>query len=212
RDRNPTVGTSADEMIISIRVVATADTLSAAETMVLADFAEIRGRLGGVVFGEGDATLQSAAASMLIAGKLTISTAESCTGGLVAVRLTDVAGSSAYMMQGFVTYSNASKARLLGVTEKLIEAHGAVSREVAAAMAENCRRVSGTDYAIGVTGIAGPSGGTAEKPVGLVYVALATPSETIVKELRLGENLRRDQIRDRTVKGVLNLLRLELMR
>lgn len=212
RDRNPTVGTSAAELIISIRIVAEADHAEACQGMIDADAMEIRKRLGDVVYGEVNESLASAVGRLLIERRQTISTAESCTGGLIAKRLTDVSGSSGYMLQGFVTYSNESKSRLLGVPAELIATKGAVSRETAEAMAERCRHSSGTDYAIAATGIAGPTGGTPEKPVGLVFVALASAGKTIVKELRLGDNLRREQVRDRTAKAALNLLRLSLIR
>ncbi len=212
RDRNPTVGTSAADLIISIRIVAEAPSPADCTTMLDADAREIRERLGHVVYGEADETLASCVSAMLLVSGKTIATAESCTAGLIAKRLTDAAGSSTYMMQGFVTYSNESKTRLLGVPADLIAAKGAVSAEVAGAMADGCRRVSGTDYAVAVTGIAGPGGGSPAKPVGLVYVGLATPEETVVKELRLGDNLRRDQVRDRSAKAAINLLRLRLMK
>lgn len=212
RDRNPTVGTSAAELIISIRIVAEAPSVEQCVAMLKADASDVRERLGVVVYGEAEDTLASRVGRMLIESKRTISTAESCTGGMIGKRLTDLPGSSAYMMQGFVTYSNESKSRLLGVPAELIAAKGAVSAEVAEAMARGCRERSGTDYAIAVTGVAGPTGGTVEKPIGLVYVGLATPGEVIVRELRQGDNLRRDQVRDRAAKAALNLIRLTLLR
>lgn len=211
RGRNPTVGTSAADLIITIRVNASGDTASEAQQRLDDDVAEIRRRLGDFVFGEGDETLAHAVAKLLIAGKRTISTAESCTGGLIAKQLTDVSGSSAYMIQGFVTYANEAKHRLLDVPMELIERHGAVSREVAEAMATNCRRISGTDYALATTGIAGPTGGTIEKPLGLVYIGLATPEGTEVVERRLGIGLPRDAVRDRTAFVALNTLRRKLI-
>jgi len=168
---------------------------------------EIRRRLGRAVFGEGDDTLADVVARLLIERGETISTAESCTGGLIAKRLTDVPGSSAYMVQGVVTYANEAKTRLLEVPERLIAGCGAVSPEVAEAMAANCRRLAGTDYALATTGIAGPTGGTPEKPIGLVYIALASRADIKVKELHLGDHLARHQIRDRAAKIALNLLR-----
>ncbi len=105
--------------------------------------------------------------------KLMLATAESCTGGLIAAALTGIAGSSDVMERGFVTYSNAAKTELLGVPKALIAAHGAVSAEVASAMASGALRVAPVDLAVAVTGIAGPAGGTAEKPVGLVYLGIA---------------------------------------
>ena len=104
---------------------------------------------------------------------LTIATAESCTGGGVAAALTSLAGSSDYVMGGIVSYSNAAKASLLGVSQEILETRGAVSEECARAMAEGARRAFATDFAVSTTGIAGPGGGTARKPVGLVYIALA---------------------------------------
>jgi nicotinamide-nucleotide amidase len=109
----------------------------------------------------------------LAAEGLTIATAESCTGGLVAAALTAIPGSSASVLAGFVTYSNAAKTKMLGVPAALLEAHGAVSAEVAQAMAEGALRESGADLAVSTTGIAGPGGATAGKPVGLVYLAVA---------------------------------------
>lgn len=211
RGRNPAVGTSAADLIISIRINARGPSPDEARRLAEADAAIVRERLAQALFGEEDDSLADAVARLLIARRETISTAESCTGGLIAKFLTDVSGSSAYLMQGLVTYSNEAKMRLLEIPRELIERHGAVSAPVAEAMAANCRRLSGTTYALSATGIAGPTGGTAEKPVGLVYVGLATPGEAIVKELRLGETLTREEVRDRTAKIALNLLRLKLL-
>ncbi len=210
--RNPSVGTSAGDWIISIRMDAQADSTDEARQLLNADAEEIRGRLGLAVFGEEKETLADAVARLLIDQCKTVSTAESCTGGLLAKWLTDVSGSSAYMVQGFVTYANEAKHRLLDVPMALIEAHGAVSPQVAEAMATNCRRISGTDYALATTGIAGPTGGTSTKPIGLVYIALATPEEILVKELLCGDSLPRRAVRDRAVKSALNLLRLRLLK
>jgi len=209
--RNPAVGTSAADLVISIRMNANASSPEEAKGLINADAAEIRRRLGHVVFGEKDETLAHAVARLLVDQGKTIATAESCTGGLIAKRLTDVSGSSAYMIQGVVPYANEAKHRLLDVPPDLIEAHGAVSPQVAEAMAANCRRLADTDYALASTGIAGPTGGTPTKPVGLVYIALADTAKTTVKELRLGETLPRQTIRDRTAKIALNLLRLRLI-
>ena len=212
RGRNPTVGKSAADLIISIRINAHGRSLAEASAMAEADARAVRDRLGISVFGEGDDTVQAALAKLLIETKRTISTAESCTGGLIAKRLTDVPGSSAYFIQSAVTYSNEAKERALCIPGEWIARHGAVSAEVAGAMAENCRRISGTDFALSATGVAGPSGGTAEKPVGMVFIGMATPSKTTVKEMRFGETLTREEIRDRTAKVAMNLLRLELLR
>lgn len=211
RGRNPAVGTSAADLVITIRINSHGRTAEEAASLSELDAAAVRERLGSCIFGEGDDRLETAVARLLIEQRRTVSTAESCTGGMIAKRLTDVSGSSAYFIQGFVTYANEAKIRLIGVSEDLIATHGAVSSEVAGAMAEGCRRTSKTDYALAVTGIAGPAGGSPEKPVGLVYVALATPDRTIVRELRLGDNLTRWEVRDRAAKGAMNLLRLELI-
>ncbi|NDF12754.1 MAG: CinA family protein [Proteobacteria bacterium] len=111
--------------------------------------------------------------------KLKVTTAESCTGGLLAGAITDISGSSVVFEEGFITYSNAAKSALLGVDAKLIAAHGAVSEAVARAMAEGVRQKTGADLAVAVTGIAGPTGGNAEKPVGLVFIATSALDETL---------------------------------
>jgi nicotinamide-nucleotide amidase len=211
RGRNPTVGTSAADLIITIRINSHAASPEAALQLIDADAAQIRQLLGRAVFGEGDDTISDAAARLLSAKKLTISTAESCTGGLIAKRLTDVSGSSAYMKQAFVTYANEAKVSLLEIPNTLISEHGAVSAEVANVMAANCRRISGTDYALSATGIAGPTGGTPQKPVGLVFIGLSGPNGAHVKEVRFGDTLTRDEIRDRAAKAAINLLRLNLL-
>lgn len=210
-DRNPHVGTSATDLIISIRINAEGADSAEARRLAEADAADLRQRLGAAVFGEQGETLAEAVGRLLLASGRTVSTAESCTGGLMAKRLTDVSGSSGYFRQGFVTYANEAKTRLLDVPEELMACHGAVSHEVAEVMAVHCRHLSNTDYAISTTGIAGPTGGTPEKPIGLVYVALASPVGCEVKELRLGETISREAIRDRTAKIAMNLLRLSLV-
>ena len=208
--RNPAVGTTASEGIISVRIVARADSAEAARRLAAQDVDTVRARLRSLVYGEDDDTLASVIGQTLIAQSATVSTAESCTGGLIGKLLTDISGSSAYYLGGFVTYSNEQKVAAIGVPPELIETHGAVSEEVARAMADCCHRTTASDYAIAVTGIAGPGGGTKDKPVGLVHIALATPQETTVKECRFSEQLGREAIRDRSAKTALNLLRLTL--
>jgi nicotinamide-nucleotide amidase len=136
---------------------------------------------------------------------LKIATAESCTGGLIAGLLTEIAGSSDVFERGFVTYSNDAKHELLGVPEALLKTHGAVSAPVARAMAEGALKHSRADVSIAVTGVAGPGGGTSEKPVGLVYIAAARGDETRVEEHRFGDP-GRNQVRLRTVEAALRLL------
>lgn len=135
--------------------------------------AGLRGLLPGRIYSEDGRELAEVVASLLRERRLTLALAESCTGGLVAARLTAIPGASDFLDRAYVTYTNQAKVELLGVDPKLIEAHGAVSEEVARAMAEGARRAAGTDLAVAITGIAGPSGATPEKPVGLVHLALS---------------------------------------
>ena len=153
--------------------------------------------------------LKDRAAALLDAYRrkgLKIATAESCTGGLVAALLTEISGSSAVVERGFVTYSNESKTELIGVPADLIAAHGAVSEPVARAMAEGALAHSRADVAVGITGVAGPTGGTATKPVGLVHFGLArTGAPTVHLERRYGD-LGRETVRLRAVEDALALL------
>lgn len=135
---------------------------------------------------------------------ITLSTAESCTGGMIGACLTSVPGISDYYGYGFVTYSNEAKQKLIGVSESTLAKYGAVSAETAMEMAEGALRVSGADIAVSVTGIAGPGGGTAQKPVGLVYVGFASNDKRIFKKLNLTGD--RDDVRRSTVMNVLELI------
>jgi nicotinamide-nucleotide amidase len=210
--RNPSVGTTASDAVLSVRINSFGRDDSEGARLVSDDVAEIRSRLGNVVFGEEDETLQGAVGKLLIRQGLTVATGESCTGGLLAKRLTDVHGSSAYFLRGMVTYSNQAKSDLLGVPSALIETHGAVSEPVARAMASGCRSAADVDIAISITGIAGPGGGNPpEKPVGLVFIGLADAKDVVVKRLLLGEHYSRNDIRDRACKTALNMLRLSIL-
>ncbi|HOB75907.1 MAG TPA: competence/damage-inducible protein A [Phycisphaerae bacterium] len=211
RGRNPTVGTTAQQTVIGVRIHVQGRTRAEAQALLDRDREEIRRRLGTLVFGENNDQLAAAVAALLFDKQKTIATAESCTGGLLAGRLTDIPGSSRYFLQGVVTYANEAKTALLGVPADLIARHGAVSREVAEVMATACRQRANADFALSVTGIAGPGGGTAQKPVGLVYIGLADAEGCQVTEHRLGDCLTRDEIRDRTCKAALNRLRLRLL-
>lgn len=141
---------------------------------------------------------------LLIAQKVMV-TAESCTGGLIAGALTSVPGSSSILYGGYVTYDNRAKIEMIGVPEDLIARYGAVSEEVAIAMAEGARTTSRTDLAIAVTGVAGPGGGSADKPIGLVHFGLARDEETMHREHRFGD-LGRDEIRQETVRFALEMI------
>ena len=142
---------------------------------------EVTARLNKYIFAYGEETLEEIVADLLKEKKLTIAVAESCTGGLITDRLTDVPGSSQYLERAAVTYSNAAKVSLLGVPAAIIEKHGAVSEETVRLMAEGVRKMAGTDLGLASTGIAGPDGGSEAKPVGTVYLALADATETICR-------------------------------
>ena len=166
---------------------------------------EIRRRAGQFVYAEGEEGMEEVVGRLLKRRGWRIATAESCTGGLVGHRITEVPGSSDYFERGVVAYSNRAKVELLGVPEELIRRHGAVSPQVAKAMAEGVRERTGVEVGLGVTGIAGPTGGTPEKPVGLVYIGVATPEEVRVKEFRfVGE---RSQIKFRASQAALDMVR-----
>jgi nicotinamide-nucleotide amidase len=183
---------------------------SDAETR-LTQFADsARPLLGDALYAEDEVSLEATVGQILTEQNKTIALAESCTGGLVAKRLTDVSGASQYVHSGLVTYDNAAKIDLLGVDASLIESHGAVSEEVARAMADGALSRCGTGCALSITGIAGPTGGTADKPVGLVWMAVAMRGqETLSKEVRLLGN--RHMIRERAAQAALNFLRLRLL-
>ena len=166
--------------------------------------------LGSHVFSRSGESLEEAVGALLKKRRMTLAVAESCSGGLISHRLTNVPGSSAYFLEGVVTYSNAAKTDLLGVPSELIERHGAVSSPVARKMALGVRKRARSDLGLAVTGIAGPAGGTPEKPVGLVFTALAWRGGTAVQESRfLGK---REQIKQQSAQKALDLVRRHLLR
>ncbi|MGN6556177.1 MAG: competence/damage-inducible protein A [Verrucomicrobiota bacterium] len=166
----------------------------------------VRARLGAHVYGDEDETLESVVIRLLSEHKQTLALAESCTGGCISNRLTNIPGASAVIKGAFVTYSNDMKQACLGVNAQTLAQHGAVSEAVAREMAEGARRVSGSDYAIAVTGIAGPSGGTAEKPVGTVFIAVASARSTEVR--RMLNPWDRVTFKEVTAQQALNQLRV----
>lgn len=166
----------------------------------------IENDFAGTVFSTDGSTVDDVVARQLTSLSWTIATAESCTGGLLAARLTARPGSSAYVMGAVVVYDNSAKIRLAGVASDLIETYGAVSREVADALAEGARTALGADVGVGITGIAGPDGGTADKPVGTVHLSIVTPTGRLRRELHLSGG--RDTVRQRTVVTALHELRL----
>ncbi len=212
RGRQPEVGITAHDATISFRITAVgtneAEALLSLEPTALL----IRERFAELIVGEGSDDVAEALVSHLVRTKATLATAESCTGGLVAHMITSLAGVSPYFLGGVVSYANEAKAELLGVSNELLEAHGAVSPEVAQAMAVGVRQRLGADIGLSTTGIAGPGGGTPEKPVGLVYLGLATANEVHTRRLEIGPDQPRDVIQRRSAKQALNWVRLHLLK
>src|SRR5215212_3420280 len=208
---DPSVAPLAGQGKVRLRITTRAATQEEAEERMAPVEREILARLGEYYFGEDEETLESAVGRLLEDNGATLALAESCTGGLLAKRLTDIAGSSAYFKEGLITYSNESKERLLGVPHETLLEHGAVSEPVARAMAEGARKLSGADYGLSVTGVAGPGGGTKEKPVGLVFVGLSDAEGTFAERLDLSAWARsRDAIRERSTNRAFDVLRLRL--
>lgn len=176
-----------------VRVVARGENPEEAREKLEAVVAEIRRRLGAIVLGEGERGLQEIVAELLAEWKKTVAVAESCTGGLLAAALTEIPGSSTYFLEGIVAYSNAAKVRELGVSPELLERHGAVSEEAALEMARGARARAGAELAVAVTGVAGPGGGTEEKPVGTVVIALDDAEGAVARRYQL----MRDRARNR---------------
>ena len=204
-ERNPNVGLLVSNYVITVKLTARAASTEEAAALNAGTEREIRGLLGDIVFGTDDETMAGVVARELMSRGRTIAVAESCTGGMIAEWLTDVSGISRSFLAGVVSYSDDAKREMLGVPGELLERHGAVSEPVAAAMAEGVRRRTGADVSVAVTGIAGPTGGTPDKPVGLVYIALADDSGVDVREC--GFHGTRDRIRCRTALTALDRVR-----
>jgi nicotinamide-nucleotide amidase len=209
KQKRPSVGLSATDTGVEVRILARETSRQRAGALLDRTESEIRKRLGDAVYGVDGQELEAVVGALLVQRRLTLSVAESCTGGLIGARITNIAGSSDYFERGVVVYSNRSKTDVLGVPADLIERHGAVSREVASAMAKGIRERAGTGLGLSVTGIAGPGGGTAEKPVGLVYIGLASADKVKVSEHRfLGT---RNQVRQRSAQTALDMVRRYLI-
>lgn len=201
---NPRIGYIVKPGEVHIRVTAQGRDESEAEQLVEEMVGKIEARLGEYVFACDDEEVEAKVGALLAARGYDIATAESCTAGLVAARLTEVPGSSEYFTGGIVAYANAVKEKVLGVPAAVLREHGAVSRTVAVAMAEGIRRLLGTTIGVGITGIAGPGGGTPQKPVGLVYIAVATPGGTEVREFHFPG--RRFAVRQGAVNAALKMV------
>jgi nicotinamide-nucleotide amidase len=208
RGRNPQINCTVHFGVITLHIIASALERSAAEAMAANDEKKLRGILGELVFGEGEETLAEVVGEQLTRSNKTVATAESCTGGLVAKLITDVPGASRYFKEGWVTYSNEAKTRELGVDPSIFSRYGAVSEEAARAMAQGARAAAGSDYSISVTGIAGPGGGSEQKPVGLVYIGIADKTGCSVQKFVFPHA--RDFMRLRSAQTALNLVRLKL--
>lgn len=209
RGRNPLVNCTVSEGVLTLQVVASGNDVQTAELLLAEQRGELERMLGTLLFGQGEQTLQKVISQCLRAGNKTLAVAESCTGGLIAKMLTDVPGASQFFNCGWVTYSNQSKIDHLGVSASIIDEFGAVSEPVAKAMAEGAARKSEADYAISITGIAGPDGGTAEKPVGLVYIGVLAEGDCRIYRYHFA-NVGRSSVRLRAAQTALNLLRLQL--
>jgi nicotinamide-nucleotide amidase len=210
RGHVPEVGITASDATISLRIFAQAPTPEEALRQVGPVEQTIRERLGDLVFGADAEELQDVVVRLLAEKRKSLAVAEGVTAGLVGQRLAQVPGASAWFRGGIVAYDNATKVRLLGVPEGLIEQHGAVSAEVAEAMAAGCRKLLHTDLVVSTVGIAGPGGGSIDKPVGLVYAGLAWEGGTTARASSWLAT--RGEVQSRTAKMALNLARLHLTR
>jgi nicotinamide-nucleotide amidase len=208
RGRNPLINCTVGYGVVTLYIVATAEDENKARQMAENDEKSLRNTLGKLVYGTGEQTLAEVVGEKLARNNKTLAVAESCTGGALAKLLTDIPGASRYFTYGWVAYSNRSKVSELGVPAELIDKYGAVSEQVARAMAQGARRKAGTDFAIAITGIAGPAGGSELKPVGLVYVSVDSDSGCETKRYIFSHD--RDFIRFRAAQTALNMLRLQL--
>ncbi|HEX8340716.1 MAG TPA: nicotinamide-nucleotide amidohydrolase family protein [Tepidisphaeraceae bacterium] len=216
RGRNPSVGTTVSGGAVSLRINARFDSVARAQAEMDDTVAACRAACGDLIYGEDGQSLAEAVAALLLSradvaagAPVTVATAESCTGGLLAKMLTDVAGSSAYFTQGWITYTNAAKESQLGVASATLVAHGAVSESVVREMAEGAAARAGAGVALSISGIAGPGGGTETKPVGTVCIALAHAGGTDARTFQFPGD--RETVRDRAAKMALSMLRFHLL-
>jgi nicotinamide-nucleotide amidase len=206
---NPVTTILFNQSEIEIHLTARGRTEKEANDLLDRLSAQIEERLGNAVFSFAGEKMEEVVGLKLVLGGYTLSVAESCTGGLLAQRITEVPGSSKYFIEGVVAYANDAKTRTLGVEPVLLLEHGAVSGPVAEAMAEGIRKRAGTDFGLSITGIAGPDGGTEEKPVGTVFIALADELKTEHRRLNLFGD--RSLVRWRASQAALDMLRRRLL-
>ncbi len=206
KQTNPTIAPYAKNCEVHFRVTAKAENEKEAKKLLKPVVKELKSRFENHVYTtDVDTTLEKAVVDLLAANKLTVSTVESCTGGMLAARIINVPGVSDVYKSGYITYSNKAKRKILGVKKGLLEKKGAVSEEVAREMAKGAALISKAEVAVAVTGVAGPGGGTEEKPVGLVYIACNVCGKIMVKKYNFDGN--RAKIRETTVSSALILMR-----
>ena len=205
---NPTIAPYAGDAEVKLRITASADSVEKAKQLILPVERQIRDKVGDYIYGSDSDTLEKVVVQKLIENNLTLSTAESCTGGLLSSTIVDVSGASKAFLGGFITYSNEEKINRLGVNSKMLKNHGAVSSQTAEAMAQGTCNQVGTNIGISTTGIAGPTGGTKDKPVGTVFIGLCYNGKVISRRFLFRGN--REKIRIRTVKMALKML-IDLM-
>jgi nicotinamide-nucleotide amidase len=210
RDHVPEVGITVSDAVISLRILAHAADTAAAQALIAPVEQTIRERLGSLVFGVEDEELQDVVLRLLEERRLTLATAESVTGGLVAERICRHPGASQWFRGGIVAYDNRVKVEHLGVPQALLDVYGAVSAPVAEAMAIGCRARLGTDLAVSAVGLAGPGGASADKPIGLVHVGLAWEGGVRSRQWNWGGT--RTEVQSRTAKLALDQVRLHLLR
>jgi nicotinamide-nucleotide amidase len=209
--QNPTVAPYAGDGEVKLRISAKADSVAAANELIAPVAQEIRQAAGEYCYGQDDDTLAAVVGTLLQQKNMTLSVAESCTGGGLGQLITAIPGSSRYFWGGVISYDNRVKQGLLGVNAQVLAQCGAVSPEVAAAMADGVRDRLGTDWGLSITGVAGPGGGSDEKPVGLVYVGLASAAGTFTQKHLWGIDRSRESIRHYSALSALNWLRLQLL-
>jgi nicotinamide-nucleotide amidase len=195
---------------VRLRITAKANSVDEAENKIQDLETKLRDKIDKFIYAAGKEELENTVGSLLKDRRLRIALAESCTGGLIADRMTNISGSSDYFERGIITYSNKSKVDELGVPSELIGSQGAVSREVAEAMARGIRKTSGTDIGISTTGIAGPAGGSPEKPIGLVWIGYSDKDETFALQFNFGGERR--IIKERAAQAALELLRRKILK
>jgi len=208
RKRNPLINCTVDFGVTTLHIIAKAETKLQAENLVHKDELKLRQILGELIYGTDDETLAQVVGNKLAQQGKFLALAESCTGGLIAKLITDVPVASNYFKQSWVTYTNDAKINQLSVAAELIEKYGAVSPQVADAMAKGAKNKAKSDYAIAVTGIAGPTGASEQKPIGLVYISIASDKKCITEKFIFSHD--RNFVRFRAAQTALNLLRKQL--